>query len=306
MSSQVQPPQPAGASVVPAAAAKAPRIAPVLAARERSRLFWDRWVTSVPWVAFALSLLTLVLAGITVNLLTGSVLLAGLVPGPETHRGWSLAGVAAAFALSAYALFHKRADFQAVRTLSQRPARPHQGLVLLLSPPSLPLEDDGPGFRVGGVALTGTDLDADVEALSAVRWSWQQLLRALRPHRDSLRHVYLIGSGGHRGSFAHLPDAERLVRAYLPGAAVHRVACAVDFEHLGELQECVAAAVSLLLEKGLRKEEVMIDVTGGQKTASIAGAVITLNSNVTFQYVQTNPPFEALEYDLEIRSSGQV
>ncbi|HEX7241942.1 MAG TPA: hypothetical protein VF263_16790, partial [Longimicrobiaceae bacterium] len=229
----------------------------------------------------------------------------------------SLAAVAAAFVLSACALFHKRGDFQAVRTLSQQPAHGRSGLVLLLSPPNIRLEQqaDG-GFRVGPAVLGGTDLLADIEALGAVRWSWQQFLRALRPHQETLKHVYLIGSrdipgppGGpdSPGSYASLADAERLIRAYVPpGAVIHRVRCAVDFQSLRELQECVAGAVSLLLAQGLRKEDVLVDVTGGQKTASIAGALITLNSNVTFQYVQTNWPFDTLEYDLEIRSSSLV
>ncbi len=50
------------------------------------------------------------------------------------------------------------------------------------------------------------------------------------------------------------------------------------------------------------EEDIIIDVTGGQKTTSIAGAVITLNSQVSFQYVQTNEPYKIMAYDVMIHS----
>jgi hypothetical protein len=56
----------------------------------------------------------------------------------------------------------------------------------------------------------------------------------------------------------------------------------------------------------LADRDIMIDVTGGQKTASIAGASVTLNNDVVFQYVQTggDPP-EVFAYDLGAHVPGR-
>ena len=51
----------------------------------------------------------------------------------------------------------------------------------------------------------------------------------------------------------------------------------------------------------MSERDIMIDVTGGIKTASIAGASITFNSQVMFQYVQTQPPYEVYAYDVLTR-----
>jgi hypothetical protein len=48
----------------------------------------------------------------------------------------------------------------------------------------------------------------------------------------------------------------------------------------------------------MNERDIIIDVTGGFKTTSIAGASITFNSQVTFQYVQTLPPNEVYAYDV--------
>ena len=43
---------------------------------------------------------------------------------------------------------------------------------------------------------------------------------------------------------------------------------------------------ALVKELGYSEKEIIIEVTGGQKTTSIAGAAATLNNQVIFQYVQ--------------------
>jgi len=65
-------------------------------------------------------------------------------------------------------------------------------------------------------------------------------------------------------------------------------------------------AIDVFKEQGIAEREIIIDITGGQKTVSIAGAVVTLNKNVTFQYVQTIPDesgkHKILAYDVIIQS----
>lgn len=60
------------------------------------------------------------------------------------------------------------------------------------------------------------------------------------------------------------------------------------------------------VEEKISEEDIIIDVTGGQKTTSIAGALVTLNSQVTFQYVQTNEPYNVVAYDVVIQSPVSI
>jgi hypothetical protein len=68
---------------------------------------------------------------------------------------------------------------------------------------------------------------------------------------------------------------------------------ALDFEDFDSLLERLSSLPPLRE----RPSKVALDVTGGQKTTSIAGAAITLSSEAVFQYVQTSPPFHVHLYD---------
>ncbi|MCX8018379.1 MAG: hypothetical protein N2690_10835, partial [Rhodocyclaceae bacterium] len=59
----------------------------------------------------------------------------------------------------------------------------------------------------------------------------------------------------------------------------------VDFE---DLSSSVVALRLAIQSCGAKPRDIVIDVTGGQKTASIAGALVTLdNRDLIFQYVPT-------------------
>jgi hypothetical protein len=53
----------------------------------------------------------------------------------------------------------------------------------------------------------------------------------------------------------------------------------------------------------LSENEIIIDVTGGLKPTSIAGAAMTLSRNVTFQYVHTGTG-KVREFDLLQKSAS--
>ncbi|MDB4948546.1 MAG: hypothetical protein JWM27_1195 [Gemmatimonadetes bacterium] len=259
------------------------------------------WVRGVPFGAFALGLASLLSGGLAVNSFTGSPPMPWL---PLFHDHALRVGGACtlAFVLASFGLLKLRHQFLAPRTLYEREVRPRHGLILLLSPPDIPLDGIPEGaFSVRGVPLTG-DVETDDRALVAagVRWRWQQLLRGLAPHRSKVSHLYLIGSKGDPGSFDALDDAKSLILHYARDADVHKHLEAVDFEDLNALTIAIRTGVRAHMKAGLALSDIMIDVTGGPKTASIAGAIFTLNSNVTFQYVQTNKPFKPREYDLEL------
>jgi hypothetical protein len=78
----------------------------------------------------------------------------------------------------------------------------------------------------------------------------------------------------------------------------------VDFDDVKAMMGAMQAAIRELIAqtvpgtgRRLREQDIMIDVTGGYKPTSIAGAVMTLTSNVTFQYVHTGRG-NVREYDL--------
>ncbi|MDR4497190.1 MAG: hypothetical protein MRK02_04590 [Candidatus Scalindua sp.] len=51
-------------------------------------------------------------------------------------------------------------------------------------------------------------------------------------------------------------------------------------------------------EKYISENEIMVDITGGQKPTSIVGISVTFNRKIKAQYVQTGDPYDVLSYDV--------
>ncbi|MBI4664149.1 MAG: hypothetical protein HY735_35585 [Verrucomicrobia bacterium] len=141
-------------------------------------------------------------------------------------------------------------------------------------------------------------------------WNWQQTLRAIEPHVPKVERVWMIGSEDN-----YLTSALRLLRGYLPalsGDAVNLVPAvdlekfdnlmlalrfillgAIDPDELQSLEIGNPALANFLrshvahLCESYAAHEVAVDITGGIKIASVAGAVLTLNHAVVCQYVQS-------------------
>lgn len=148
--------------------------------------------------------------------------------------------------------------------------------------------------------LKGNDLTEDITALHNTNWPWQQLLRAIQPHR-SLRKVILIGSkpGGNRsGSFDLVPTCAKLLAPYVPdGCQVQIHSEPVPFEDFNSIKRTLRDIV-LSEARTFGEGSVVIDVTGGQATTSIAAAAATIGTEAIFQYVQTSEPHEVVFYDI--------
>ena len=190
--------------------------------------------------------------------------------------------------------------------LSRHLCEPRACLILLVSPPNIvptqkeelfPLELTQNGQNV---QLAGVSLAEDIKRLDAFRWNWQQLFRAVLPHAEGgkLHRLHLIGSTEPNGSFVHLSLCQEVLKKYLPDVTIVPFAEAIDFEEFNELVQCMRHIITDEKERGMHVEDIVIDVTGGLKMASIAGASITFNSKVTFQYVQTQKPYKAYAYDV--------
>jgi hypothetical protein len=167
-----------------------------------------------------------------------------------------------------------------------------------------------PGVVVPEFPLTG-DLGKDILALDALppnhQWPWQQILRAIEPHRASLERIWLVGSMHSDGSQVELPLCRDWLQSYGLRAEIRmdetkdlQGNLGVEFEDYDNLLERLELLIRQ--EKELSGSEddrrIAIDATGGQKTTSIAAAAATLNSDAIFQYVQTGGRKQVLVYNI--------
>lgn len=205
-------------------------------------------------------------------------------------------------------VYRNRQIFTLARNLSRHLCEPHTVVILLVSPPNTLPATVSPLFPLRltagqqSVDLQGVSLIEDIAALGTIRWNWQQLLRAIVPHSATIQRLHLIGSPEPTGSFQNLALCQRFLEHYLPGVDILHVQEPVDFEDFNALVRCMREIIADEKRRGMHEHDIIIDVTGGIKTASIAGASITFNSQVTFQYVQTQPPNEVYAYDVVYQS----
>ncbi len=265
-----------------------------------------------PFVGLIPLLLTLITSSWVADGLKGEALFSGWHPVFEQWRIHTVLTSLVLFFLSFMWLYHYRRSFIGVRTLQQIKTTPCKALVLMVSKPNFgPLKKIFPLRIDANTELKGESLKDDIFALyeKDVQCNWRPILKGLIPHEQSLKYLYLIGSqtvDGVSGSFEVLEDVEFLIKRYFPHVKTFKSKEGVNFEDLEALIQVIYEAIKELKREELTEEDIVIDITGGQKTTSIAGAVVTLNSSVRFQYVQTNKPYDVISYDLTIQSETSI
>ena len=230
------------------------------------------------------------------------------------NRAWGLSIALFVFLASSIGLYLLRHAFANIQ-VSQHKCEPHKSLILLVSTPTFGTQLNDPRtlrFSDGKEIQLSNNLHQDIEDLDKLgkenrsyRWNWQQMMRAIRPHIDPekrLLRLHLIGSTD--GSFEHLGSCQKWLEGYLPGVEITRDESGVNFGDFDAMVRRIQETINKQKKGGKGKvkftdKDIVIDVTGGTTTASIAGASTTLNTKVTFQYVQTNPPYEVLSYDVD-------
>ena len=132
-------------------------------------------------------------------------------------------------------------------------------------------------------------------------WTWQQTLRAACHHKIRLEKLVLVSSRGGSGTDKQLNYAYDFFSTYFPekvvifgrpenGDGQCDVRWQADFEDLSGLSLLLRNIIGEILKDtaGYTEQDVIIDCTGGYKTASIAVALVTLDRpNLMFQYVGT-------------------
>ncbi|MEO3430166.1 hypothetical protein AAFN88_14995 [Pelagibius sp. CAU 1746] len=169
-------------------------------------------------------------------------------------------------------------------------------------------------------SLTHVDLETicrggagDQVLQQAMRHPWVQGFRALFPHRETLRRLYVIPSDV--GDAASAPDAWRFAKAVFdlldtrepkiffvggpgeivpiersavtgaPGRESTLCTTGVNYGDYHALQVAFRAAIRHAGAAGFAKRSLCIDMTAGTKQVSVAAAVAALNTQALFSYV---------------------
>lgn len=223
--------------------------------------------------------------------------------------------------IGAYLAIHFGRKLLPITTLRQRDEpRPHKVLLMFVSTANpLPKKTDNGWMleKEGKIVKLEPSLDEVIQQkINGVPFPWQQLLRAIKTHQKEgsprVEAVYLIGSGDiceGKGSHGQLNTAVEFIRFYFPelkkieGRPRDR---GIDFENMNEIISLLNNLVNEAKEDGYQEKDIMIDITGGQKTASIAGALVTLHhSELEFQYVGTNAPYVTKSFNAILAERGE-
>jgi len=178
-----------------------------------------------------------------------------------------------------------------------------RGLILFLSPPGRDL------------ALLEQDRDSSGHDsklgyfLHYLKGSWRMPLEAILYHRECLEKVVIIPSADSPGDPPNTVGTYRHTQLFNDTLCRLRPDCSatmltlpgiprgVDFEDAEALVDAVEDAYQLLASNGIHGSDALIDITGGQKVGTVAGAAGALADDRQFQYVSTRD-FRVHSYDV--------
>lgn len=211
----------------------------------------------------------------------------------------------AAMVGAGYTTYRAAMQFIPVRNLHKKTFEPKKGIMLFVSTMRFGAKIEGDEFVVYKnekkdelrIPLT-QNIDDDIQAMTTeskkvdldFQISWQQTLRTLQPHLDTLEQIYLIYS---KQSDEQLDAYKSLLQRYLkrPDRRITLITHDkyVSFEELRDINDALQQGLDKLRNgsrKKLKDREIILDITAGQKTTSVAGAFFTLHHpDLDFQYV---------------------
>ncbi len=142
---------------------------------------------------------------------------------------------------------------------------------------------------------------SDENILNEERCSWKPIQRGIDKHKQRLNTVWVICSPESGEQYKWF---EAIFSKLYPHVSFIRQDVS-SFENISTLTQTLEDVLAAL-PKDMDESDVVIDITGGQKPASIAGMMVSLvNANRQVQYVQTNAPFDVKTYDYEIKTMGR-
>jgi hypothetical protein len=182
---------------------------------------------------------------------------------------------------------------------------PVPALVMFLSPPG----EEAQYLRRAADGEVDTGLNNRIFRESIKR-SWRMPVEALAYHRVSgtLRAIVVIPSADAEsseklqlGTYRDVALFRNLVSRLTDGEVeVYTLPDredGVDYEQAQALKDAVEEAYELLVAKGFCTGDILVDITGGQKVPTIAGAAVALSEDRQFQYVSTRD-YRIRTYDI--------
>lgn len=297
---------------------------------KRLRLVWLKLDELQPWfagvgVALGASWLADALRDAIEHWFTGQCVRASFVN--ASHIVGFLACYIAFFSIMVVWLYRVRNRFFQPRTrflqdVEAPEKREH--LVLFLSDLDLSRGKYHDGVPEG--VIFSNDLDRDISTLEVHKksnpfWRWEMPLRAIRYHLGRLQTITLVCSPQSMQQvhwfrqvldrypsldhvsvqvFAKENNSPALIEC--PKTSTSKGGW--EFERFDELSRAVQHLLRIYLkEKKVDEGQIMIDFTGGQKVTSVVAASVTFNRKIKAQYVQTNPPWNVVSYDILFGSS---
>lgn len=215
----------------------------------------------------------------------------GNVPSP----GWSyiLLGISPFFLVTGWGwLRWKSARRRKVQLrASSRDVEPHAGIILFLS--NILNKQHLEMLKSGNNAV-----------LEAERFSWKPCHLGMEKHRGMLRKVWVICSPESSSQFKWFTQ---LFEPLFSSVDFEQAGGedGVAFEDVGALVETIEGVLHGL-PADMDESDVIIDITGGQKPASVAGMMVSLvDEGREIQYVQTNEPHAVKTYAYHISTIGR-
>jgi len=125
-----------------------------------------------------------------------------------------------------------------------------------------------------------------LDSLKDAKYSWEMPIRCIYHFNSSLEYVYVIGSNT---SFYQIPRFRNAVEYLFPHVKVISYPKEVNFSNLEKSFNVLKEAYEELKRKfDLKDKNIVVDVTGGTKLQSIAGALYSTVYDRYFVYVDTN------------------
>ncbi|MFN3533321.1 MAG: hypothetical protein ACK41Q_12550 [Candidatus Brocadia sp.] len=132
------------------------------------------------------------------------------------------------------------------------------------------------------------------EQIKVGRKNWEMPYLAIEYHQK-LRSLFVItssdlkkGTETIQGTTHLFPDFKKFVKRAFPGREIDVVELypgGIDFEDVKEVFNVIE---DFYKKPEIKPKEVLVDITGGKKTNSIAGGIATLAMGRRFQYIGTN------------------
>lgn len=215
-------------------------------------------------------------------------------------------------ALAGYIIFRAKQDMQQLHIEVEENTHPAKvrALILFLSPPSSGEGRNDTELIHSLLASNGRN-NAESFLSEATRnrfqGPWRMPLESISHHYPAISHISIIPSSDHidqrsgnvrPGTHEFESKFISLVEELTPNDGhpiifhpLNRLGDewqhGANFESVKELVKCLDAAYRHLEEQGISGRDILVDITGGQKPPTIAGAMMALAEGRRFQYVST-------------------